>query len=60
MNDGTVYEGDWNMGEMQGMGQLKLSDGSVYIGEFSRGIFNGKVRFVSYSVGVIEIRGELS
>lgn len=44
MNDGTVYEGDWYLGEMQGMGQLKLSDGSVYIGEFSRGIFNGKVR----------------
>lgn len=42
MSDGTVYEGDWIMGQKHGMGQLTMSDGSFYIGEFQRDLFNGK------------------
>jgi hypothetical protein len=41
--DGSVYEGDWVLGTMEGMGQLKLSSGDFYIGEFAKNLYNGKV-----------------
>lgn len=41
---GFVYEGDWVMGVMEGMGQLRDSvTADLYIGEFQSGKFNGKV-----------------
>lgn len=37
-----MYEGDWSHeGKKQGIGQLKLLDGSVYEGRFQHGLFNG-------------------
>jgi hypothetical protein len=41
---GYVYEGDWVLGVKEGMGQLKNSvTGDLYIGEFRKNKFNGKV-----------------
>jgi len=40
--DGTVYEGDWVLGKKEGMGQLKSSNGDVYIGEFKNGMKDGQ------------------
>ena len=33
-NDGSVYEGLWVNGQMQGKGSLKWSDGREYQGDF--------------------------
>ena len=41
---GYVYEGDWVMGVKEGTGQLRNAvNGDLYIGEFKKDKFNGKV-----------------
>jgi len=47
---GYVYEGDWVLGVKEGMGQWRDStNGDLYIGEFKRDKFNGKVsKLITY------------
>ncbi|CAM8987052.1 hypothetical protein QQ045_008761 [Rhodiola kirilowii] len=46
-SDGTVYEGDWDLGRMTGNGKISWYTGGTYVGEFSGrylhgfGTFNG-------------------
>lgn len=35
------YKGNWNMGMMEGFGELTLSEGEIYIGNFKNGYPNG-------------------
>jgi hypothetical protein len=34
MKDGTYYEGEFSEGEMNGKGERRYNDGSIYKGEF--------------------------
>jgi len=40
--DGSIYMGQWRMGQMDGVGRLQMSDGSSYFGEFSEGYRDGE------------------
>lgn len=38
------YDGDWVAGVKHGQGELRITDGSVYVGQFVNGEMQGQVR----------------
>ena len=51
--NGICYEGEFNCNKIHGSGSLYWTDGSIYIGNVSLGIRNGKGRFISASKDII-------
>lgn len=43
MKDGRMFEGMWENGQLNGLGVRVDEDGNRYTGEFSEGLYNGKV-----------------
>ncbi len=43
--NGSVYEGEYVMGEMAGKGRLTFPNGDVYEGQFAKGKFEGEGRY---------------
>lgn len=43
--NGSVYEGDYVMGEMTGEGRYSFPNGDAYEGHFLKGKFEGKGRY---------------
>lgn len=39
-NDGRIYSGKWENGLPNGSGKLTLANGSTFVGEFSKGVFD--------------------
>jgi len=68
--NGASYIGDLNaQGQLEGQGRMTWTNGDIYDGEFSAGLFHGKGKFVSgdsgtykgdYVRGYMEGRGVLS
>lgn len=44
--NGQVYEGNWNKGQMDGVGKLIYDNGNLYDGEFKQGKRHGTGLFV--------------
>jgi hypothetical protein len=53
---GNIYDGDFIDMKFNGFGQLKLSNGTSYVGQFKDGVYHGKVRIVNYNLGTINFK----
>lgn len=54
MEDGSVYEGQWEFGKRQGRGIQLYRDGSIYEGYWDKDCTNGKGRLIHHDGDVYE------
>jgi len=43
--DGTIYTGNWDNDQMNGVGRVQFASGAVYEGEFVNNCFHGKGQY---------------
>ena len=44
--DGTTYEGQWQLGQAHGQGRLEVANGTIYEGLWVRSVAYGKGRLI--------------